>query len=614
MRRALLSAAVALAPIIAAGVCQAQSTPTEITTAITTPVRTSTINNGQPNDLDIAAGGSVTPTASGVAVTLDSNNSVSSEGAISFSNVDNAIGLQIDAGFTGSVNLTGSITVSETYTAPTSTITGIQYGDWASGGNRTGVLVTGAGVFNGSITDTGTMTVQGNNSFGIVINAPITGDLMMLTVTPPVAPATTPTVASGSISVTGNNVIGLDITPSGGVQGVGGPGDDGIRITSILARGQGAQAVVIDGAVAGTVNVSGGVSSTGYFSVTRPSAPNISVQYPASDFQQGGPAINIGANIGGGLILSSPPQPLSTTNLDQDNDGVPDAVQGTASVTSNGAAPALQIGSTTQTVELGEVGTGANAYGLVNQGSVVANGVYDQLFTPFLPGPVSATALQIGVVGGQAVTLDGGLHNTGSILATAYQADATAIHILSGGNLAALVNDGSIAATSIQINSATTVTPANGSTPAVPAPVPVTVTGILIDPGAGVTSITNSQTISASLSGSGGVGGSVAGIVDRSGSVTSVENSGNIVASLTQQVANTPMPSTFEPIGVLLSNNTAPQTITQDLAPGSPTLPPMCPPPPMRSGRSCWMELRSSRPWRRRRRVRARPSRPRCGS
>lgn len=574
MKRAALAAAVALAPLLAAGMSHAQSTPTQITTATTTPVRTSTINNGQPNDLDIVAGGSVSPTASGVAVTLDSNNSVSNEGAISFSNVDNATGLQIDAGFTGSVTLTGSITVSETYTAPTSTITGVPYGDWASGGNRIGVLVTGAGAFNGSITDTGTITVQGNNSEGILINAPITGDLMMLTVTPPVAPATTPTVAAGSISVTGNNVIGLDITPTGGVQGVGGPSNDSIRITSIQARGAGAQAVVIDGAVAGTVNISGGVSATGFFSTSRPTDPTISDQYPASDFQLGGPAVNIGANLGGGLILSSPPQPLSTTNLDQDNDGVPDASQGTGAVTSYGSAPALQIGSTTQTVELGVVGTDANAYGLVIQGSIVANGVYDQLFTPFLSAPVSATALQIGVVGGQAVTLDGGLHNTGSILAAAYQGDATAVHILAGGNVPALVNDGAITASSVQVNSATAAIPANGSTPAIPMPVPVNVTAILIDPGANVTSISNTQTISANLSGSGGVGGSVAGIVDKSGSVTSVENSGNIVASLSQQVANSPMPSVTEPIAVMLSDNAAPQTITQDLAPGVADAPP----------------------------------------
>src|SRR5471030_1673580 len=101
MNRRFLAAAVALAPLLAAGVCSAQSTPTQITTATATPVQTATIAGGQPNDLDITSTGSVTPTVAGTAVTLNSNNSVSSEGTISFSNVDNATALQIDSGFTG---------------------------------------------------------------------------------------------------------------------------------------------------------------------------------------------------------------------------------------------------------------------------------------------------------------------------------------------------------------------------------------------------------------------------------------------------------------------------------------------------------------------------------
>jgi hypothetical protein len=564
MNRRFLAAAVALAPLLAAGVCSAQSTPTQITTATTTPVQTATIAGGQPNDLDITTTGSVSPTVAGTAVTLNSNNNVSSEGTISFSNVDNATGLQIDGGFTGQVTITGPITVNETYTAPTSTITGIPYGNWASGGNRIGILVTGAGAFNGSITDTGAMTVQGNNSEGILINAPITGDLMMLTVTPPVAPATTPAVAAGSISVTGNGVVGLDVTPNGAVEGTGGPGGFGIRINQITARGTGAQAVAIDGAVAGTVNISGAVSATGFFSTARPTNPALSVQYPASDFQEGGPAVAIGANLGKGLLISAPPFPLSTTNLDQDNDGVPDASQGTGSVSSFGAAPALQIGSKTQSVELGEAGTGANGYGLVIQGSVSANGVYDPLFTPFLPAVVPATAVQIGGQGGVATILDGGLHNTGTILATAFQADATSIHLSGGASVPSLVNDGSIAAASTQVNSLTTATPANGSTPAIPAPVAVNVTGILIDPGASVPSISNSLTIAATITGSAGVGGTAAGIIDNSGSLATVNNTGNIVASLNQTVANTPMPGNL--IGIDMASGTGPQSITQGLS------------------------------------------------
>jgi len=574
MKRRFLAAAVALAPLLAAGVCGAQSTPTQITTATTTPVQTATINNGQPNDIDITSTGSVSPTAAGTAVTLNSNNSVTSAGTISFSNLDNSTGLQINGGFTGQVDVTGAITVNETYTAPISTITGLPYGNWASGSNRVGMFVTGAQPFNGSITDTGVVTVQGNNSEGILINAPITGDLTMLTVTPPTTTGGASTIASGTINVTGDNVVGLDVTPTGAVQGTGAlaPGalPFGMRITSITARGIGAEAVAIDGPVAGTVNISGPVSATGYFSTARPTNPTISVQYPASDFGQGGPAVTIGANLGAGLIVSAAPSPLSTTVLDQDMDGVPDAQQATGSVSSFGSAPAMQIGSTTQTgpIVLGQV-SAANPYGLVIQGSVNANGVYDPQLTPFLPAVVPATALQIGVAGGQAVTLTGGMHNTGGISATAYQAGATAIHVDGGANIASLLNDGSITAASTQVNSSLTATPANGSTPAIPAPVAVNVAGILIEKNASVPIITNNLTISATITGSGGVGGTVAGIIDNSGSLTSVINTGIISPGLSQTVASSLMPGNV--IGVDMAAGTpptAPQSITQSLAPG----------------------------------------------
>jgi hypothetical protein len=564
MKRKFLAAAVALAPLLAASAWSARAAPTEITTATTTPVQTATIADGLPNDLDIASGGSISPTVAGPAVTLNSNNSFTSEGSISFSNVDNATAVQIDGGFTGNVDITGAITVSETYVAPTNSTTGIQFGNFASGGNRIGILVTGSQPFNGGIIDTNTINVQGNNSEGVLLDAPITGSYDMLTVTPSTTAGASPVVAAGSINVTGNNVIGLDIAPTGGVQGRGGPGNDSLRITAITATGPGAQGLVVDGPVAGTVNISSAISATGYRSTTRPSIPSLAVLYTADQLQQGGPAVSIGANLGTGLIVSSAPLPLSTTNLDQDGDGVPDAQQGTGSLVSFGQAPALQIGSATHGVELGEVGTGANAYGLVLQGSIVADGVYDPLLTPFLPAVVPATAVQIGGAGG-ATILDGGLHNTGSISATSFQADATAIHLLAGANVAALVNDGSITVSSTQVNSLTTATPAQGSIPPIPAPVAVNVTGILIEPGASVTTISNSAGISSTLTGSAGVGGTVAGILDRSGSVTTVNNTGNITPSLSQTFVATPMPGNV--IGIGLGAGTAPQSITQSLSP-----------------------------------------------
>jgi hypothetical protein len=566
MKRTLLAAAVATAPLLMMLASGAHAT-TEITTSTSTPVATATANGGAPDNIDIASGGSITPTAAGVAATLNSNNTLTSEGTISFSNLDNVTGIKVEGGFGGLVNNSGSITISESYTAPTSPYTGIAYGDWASGGNRTGILVTGPGSFSGSLFNTGAISVVGNTSYGILVNAPILGDFHSLVVSPATG-STAATVARGSITVTGNNVVGFDVTPTGGISG-------SASITTITARGINAKGAVINGAVGGTVDISSTVDASGYRSVTRPTTPYYSTQYTADQLDQGGAAVSVGASIGHGLIISAPPLPLSTTNLDQDNNGVPDSLQSTGNITSEGSAPALQIGSATQSIELGAVGTGANGYGLVIQGDVTANGVYDPLITPNLPGVVPATAISIGGQGGGATILDGGLHSTGSISATAYQANATAIQLGAGASAPAIVNDGVIMASSTQENSATTpiaVTIGDGTgsnglpkTTTIPAPAPVTVTGILINTGASVTSISNSQSIIAQLNGSGGVGGNATAIQDNSGTLASINNTGDITAELNQTYIISRMPGTATAIDI--SHGTGPQSITQSITP-----------------------------------------------
>ena len=103
---------------------------------------------------------------------------------------------------------------------------------------------------------------------------------------------------------------------------------------------------------------------------------------------------------------------LSTTNLDQDNDGVPDSLSGL------GAGDFLWIRA--RDPDRGDVGFGdavaspwapspraitfrritsappAEDFGLVVQGVVSGQSLFDQLTSPFLLNPVSATGLQIG--------------------------------------------------------------------------------------------------------------------------------------------------------------------------------------------------------------------------
>ncbi len=312
--------------------------------------------------------------------------------------------------------------------------------------------------------------------------------------------------------------------------------------------------------------------------------------YTASQMEQGGPAATIGANIAGGVILSAPPIILSTTNLDQDENGVPDAQQGTGTISVFGSAPALQIGAVAPSgggaapaITLGPYTAGAgtaaglNGYGLAIQGDILANGVFDQYTSPYLPAPVSATALQIG---GQitnpdgttstsgSVTITKGVYNSGQISATSYQANATAIHIGAGATVPLITNDGAIVANTTLVSSTTTATPASGGLPAIPAPVALDVTAIQIDKGASIKEIDNTSGITADLTGTGGVGGNVvSAIVDKSGTLSTINNTGSIVAELTQTYTVQPIQGTT--VAIDMSQGTGAQSITQAVSQNS---------------------------------------------
>ncbi len=535
MKRTLLAAAVSAAPLLllAPGQLRAQ---VQITSSSSTPVATATASSGAPADIDITSSGSLGITASGAAVTLNSNNNVTNAGQIGFTGIDNAVGIQVLGGFTGQVINTGGINLTETYTATDSNNDGLLDGVFAQGTNRIGIQVIGAAPFVGGITTTGPITIHGNDSEGISIAAPITGDLVMQTSTPATTSGAAATVDTGSITVLGDDTIGLQVTPTGGIGGK-------LRITSVSANGAGAQAVVIDGPVSGRVNITGTITATGYRSTARGSIPALALLYTPEELQQGGPAVTIGADVGGGLIVSSPTLPVTTA----------DESHGSGQIASFGAAPALVIGAVGSNVELGLVGP--QGYGFVNQGAITGDGVFDQLTSPKLPAPVSGTAIEIGVVGGGAVVIDGGIHNTGSIVGESFQGDATAMRFVAGASTPTIVNDGSIAAESSQINSATTGV------------VPVVVDAIHIHVGASVTSLVNNSGILASLTGTGGVGGKVEAIVDESGTLTSITNTGTIIAEANQTLTSAPMPATLTAIDI--SHATTAQTITQGLSASS---------------------------------------------
>jgi hypothetical protein len=461
MHRYLLASTAALA-IAAPAAAQ------DITTRVTNPVRTATIANGAAGNITITAAGSVVPTG-GTAVTMDSNHAVSNAGAITIANADNATGILAQAGTTGDITNTGTITLDEPYTPADSDNDGDLDGPLALGRNRIAIRTDGA--HGGRISHTGTIVVEGNDSAGIRLGGPLTGAL----------------VHDGTTTVTGDRAVGLRTL---GVTG-------NVRLAGTLtARGVDATAAHFAGDVTGAMVVQGAITATGY---RYNAAPAGATRLDADDLLQGGPALLVEGNVTGGIVLAVPPRDASTTNNDEDSDGIEDAREGSAAVVSLGAAPAMLIGATDRAIAIGPVAGTASGFGLQVDGRIGGDGVY---------AGVNGNGLVIGGRGG-AVSVANGIGVAGTVIANSNGASATALRLGAGATTPVLQISGTVEARGGNAAAAQT-------------------TAIAIDAGASLPTIRNSGTIRATA---GGADGNATAIVDRSGTATLVENSGAIAAT-----------------------------------------------------------------------------------
>lgn len=430
----------------------------------TTGIATSTASNGAPADIEITTAGAVRPASGTVAVTVDSNNSVKNDGTIEFKNVNNVVGIDVAAGVAGTITNNGKILLTEDYTPTDSDNDGDLDGPFATGTGRVGIRTRGA--LTGNIVNAGEIQIEGNQSAGILVGGPLTGAL----------------TSSGTVNVVGDESYGIR---AGDVSG-------NVRVTgSVTVRGRDAVGAALDGDVGGSVVIQGTVSSTGYRNTTSPADPS---KLDADDLLQGGPAVRIGGSVAGGILLDAPPANADPDDADEDDDGIPDAQEGTAAVSSYGAAPALLIGSADGDIAIG--GVAGDGHGLVVRGGVGGFGVY---------ADVDAVAISIGGLG-HAVDLADGVRITGVVTATG-RANATALRLGSGTIAPEIENSGSITAT-------------GGSRSG------DTARAVLIEAGADVSSISNSGTISATTT----TDGRAIAIQDLTGGVTSLVNSGNIAA------------------------------------------------------------------------------------
>jgi hypothetical protein len=480
MLRKLLVATAAAAPLLAcagAAMAEVEVTSSSRTTAITT----SAPNGGAADDVKVTSDGVITLSAPGPMVTLDSNNLVTNNGGLASVDQNDSVGILVLGGHSGTVLNSGSISITEDYDYTDDDEDGDNDGPFAKGTGRYGIRVTGPETFTGDITSdsSGSIYIEGVNSAGISLETGLVGNL----------------TNAGSITVIGDNGYGIHV--ASGVTG---------KVTvegSVSVTGAGSTGVAIDADVDGAFVIQGSVSANGYRYTSRISDPDDRALLDADDKLESGSAVRVTANVTGGVLLDGPPTDTNDdTSDDEDGDGVTDSSEGTASVTVYGGSPALSIGSSSNTVTLGAVGTGDNAYGLVIHGSVGAYGSLDNIET---------TAVQIGGDAGYSTLITNGIRNAGILSSSAYEAQTTALRLKAGAIAETLWNTGTI--------SATTVSEGDYSA-----------RGLAIEAGASMTSLLNAGAISASVSGE---KGNAYAILDNSGTLTSIVNNRTIAAYVT---------------------------------------------------------------------------------
>jgi len=512
--RKLLATAAALAPLMAATGVQAEVV---VSTSRTTPILTSNATGTAADNIRFTNGGG-TNLKSGTAITIDSNNNVTTENG-SLVNIENAadhsIGLQINGGVSTVVSIGGQILVSDDITEyPDTNKDGNLDGPFANGTDRYGIRLVGTQPVTGTvqIETSGVVRVEGNESYGISVESGLKGNLNNF----------------GAITVVGNNSVGVRTNSAV----TGNVTLDG----TINATGQNSSAAAINGDVTGRLTLQGTMTSTGYRYTTLGTDDFVSKLDP-DDLYQGASTVIVASNVGGGIVFDKPPV-ANKDNPDVDGDGRADASEGTASITSYGTAPAVTIGSATKSINLGVAGSGDYAYGLINNGAIVGNGIYKN---------IDANGLRVGVNGGYAVNIAGGISNTGSIATLANEANSVAVRIGAGVITPTFNNSGFITgASSTSLNS--------------------TVNAIRIETGANLPSLTNTGVI---LATAGGGTAAATTVLDLSGTLTSITNKGSIQANVSANAAGDKVTGTTTAIDVRA--NTTGVNVFQDGVIGTPT-------------------------------------------
>lgn len=448
--------------------------PLTVSTATTTAIATKAAANNTPGDITVATGGSVIVTT-GAAATINSANALTNGGKLSSSASTGGTGVLVDGtnpfrAFT--FNQNGIVSVTGTATGATGNI-GINFAN----GPLTGNVTTN---------NTSSITVTGNNALGVLVGAPLTGSIALRSIG---VTGANSTALALSAPLTGNlSLLGTTSSTGAGGYGV----NIAARITGQFNNG-------------GTITVGG---SRTFDARGNAVAGNVGLA-----------GVRVSASVGGGIVNDLYyADPTTGARQPGANTGKIANTLVTGTIATTGDAPAIWIAPTGATaVTVGAVGTGADAYAIVNRGALTVS---------VAKAGLDATGIRIGG-GGAATRLTGGidLQSNSSIAVSSADAAATGIHLLAGANVPTILNEGTGT-----LSVASSQSPAVGKTPAGnggPA------YGIVVDKGATLTSLTNSGTIAvqgvgSTTTASGTVYAGASGIVDQSGTLGLITNTGTI--------------------------------------------------------------------------------------
>ena len=459
MRRSLL-AAVSLSALIAAPAWADE----EIDDERTEPVETADADGaGNADNIVIGADGRVTLVGvPGPAVRVNSDHDLTTEnGSIirindadadgNSVNVDGAVGVQVDPGVESDFTHAGRIFLDDSEDAVDSETDDLTDSDgdgqaddpdteadgaFAQDQNKTGLLlgavdgdfdpVAGQSPITGTVTiaGTGSIVVQGQNSFGVRAVTAIDGDF----------------INRGSVGVTGENsrAISIESSVSGDVE-----------IQTVSATTPGGEGVVVEGDVGGGIRAVGSVQTTGYRTTRRfsetlmalfESEAEAAERGDVADNLDSGSAFLIAGSVTDGVFVSA-----TGTIQAYTGDGAAFEIR-----PDEGADSDVVIGEVTLpddfTSDRADDDDDADplGYAVVNEGTIVNNGIFDgKDATAFLiVGRNDNGDLRSVILG------ENGVLTTNTIRAIAYDGTATAVRLGEGVQAESFHNTGTISASS----------------------------------------------------------------------------------------------------------------------------------------------------------------------